>query len=74
MAAIERADKVVSSAEYRKTPMDLAYRPVNRDSVMVDYLAWERETVKSDLSGADWTRHNFVGATTRGLHLYAAVE
>ena len=59
MAAVERADKVVGSAEYRKTPMDLAYRPVSRDSVWVDYLAWERETVKSDLSGADWTRHNY---------------
>lgn len=58
-AIVERADQVVSSPEYRKVPMDLTYRPVSRDSVWVDYLAWERETVKSDLSGADWTRHNY---------------
>ena len=56
---VERADKAVSSPEYRKTPMDLTYKAVNRDSVWVDYLAWERETVKSDMSGADWTRHNY---------------
>lgn len=56
---IRRADLAVSTPEYRKTPMDLTYRAVNRDSVWVDYLAWERETVKSDLTGADWTRHNY---------------
>ena len=56
---VERADKAVSSPEYRRKPMDLTYRAVNRDSVWIDYLAWERETVKSDLSGADWTRHNY---------------
>ncbi|MBQ8437913.1 MAG: M14 family metallopeptidase [Alistipes sp.] len=56
---VERADKAVSSPEYRRKPMDLTYKAVNRDSVWIDYLAWERETVKSDLSGADWTRHNY---------------
>ena len=56
---VERADKTVSSPEYRRKPMDLTYKAVNRDSVWIDYLAWERETVKSDLSGADWTRHNY---------------
>lgn len=56
---IRRADIAVSTPEYRRTPMDLTYRAVNRDSVWVDYLAWERETVKSDLTGADWTRHNY---------------
>jgi hypothetical protein len=58
-AVMERADKVTSSPEYRKTPMDLTYKAVNRDSVWIDYLAWERETVKSDMTGADWTRHNY---------------
>lgn len=56
---VERADKAVSSPEYRRKPMDLTYKAANRDSVWIDYLAWERETVKSDLSGADWTRHNY---------------
>ena len=56
---VERADKAVSSPEYRRKSMDLTYKAVNRDSVWIDYLAWERETVKSDLSGADWTRHNY---------------
>ena len=57
--AIAHADKVVSSPEYRKIPMDLTFKPVNKDSVWVDYLSWARDTVKSDLSGADWVRHNY---------------
>lgn len=71
---VERADKVTSSAEYRKTPMDLTYKAVNRDSVWIDYLAWERETVKSDLSGADWTRHNYEKPITVKAPLITSYE
>ena len=56
---IARADKVVSSPEYRQKPMEMTFKPVNKDSIWVDYLSWERDTVKSDLSGADWVRHNY---------------
>lgn len=57
--AIHEADQKVASETFRKEPMALAFKPVNRDSVMVDFLSWERDTVKSDLSGADWVRHNY---------------
>ena len=52
---IANADKVVSSPEYRQKPMELTFHPVNKDSVWVDYLSWARDTVKSDLSGAEGT-------------------
>ena len=56
---IADADKNVSSPEYRQKPMELTFKAVNKDSVWVDYLSWARDTVKSDLSGADWVRHNY---------------
>ncbi len=56
---IHEADQKVGSEAFRKEPMALAFQPVNRDSVMVDFLSWERDTVKSDLSGGDWVRHNY---------------
>lgn len=57
--AVANADRVVSSPEYRKRPMDLTYKTSPRDTVWINYLGWERETVKSELTGADWTRHNY---------------
>ena len=56
---LANADKVVSTPEYRQKPMELTFKPVNKDSVWVDYLSWARDTVKSELSGADWVRHNY---------------
>ena len=53
------ADKAVSTPEYRRKPMDMAFQAVDKDSVWVDYLSWERDTVKSDLSGGDWVRHSY---------------
>ncbi len=59
LEAIDESEKEVSSPEYRRKPMELAFAPVNKDSVWVDFLSWARDTVKSDLSGADWVRHNY---------------
>ena len=56
---IAQADQAISSPESRQKPMDLTFKAVNKDSVWVDYLSWARDTVKSDLSGADWVRHNY---------------
>ena len=72
--AIAHADKVVSSHEYRKIPMDLTFKPVNKDSVWVDYLSWARDTVKSDLSGADWVRHNYDKPITLKCPLITSYE
>ena len=72
--AIANADKVVSSPEYRRKPMDLTFQPVNKDSVWVDYLSWARDTVKSDLSGADWVRHNYDKPITLKCPLITSYE
>ena len=72
--AIAHADKVVSSPEYRKKLMDLTFQPVNKDSMWVDYLSWARDTVKSDLSGADWVRHNYDKPITLKCPLITSYE
>ena len=72
--ATAHADTVVSSPEYRKIPMDLTFKPVNKDSVWVDYLSWARDTVKSDLSGADWVRHNYDKPITLKCPLITSYE
>ena len=71
---IANAEKVVSSPKYRKQPMDLTFVPVNKDSVWVDYLSWARDTVKSDLSGADWVRHNYDKPITLRCPLITSYE
>lgn len=58
-SAIEKSDAYVASAEFRRQEFPLDYTIDSKDSIMVDYLGWERDTVKSDLSGADWVRHNY---------------
>ena len=72
--AIANADKVVSSPEYRRKPMDLPFQPVNKDSVWVDYLSWARDTVKSDLSGTDWVRHIYDKPITLKCPLITSYE
>jgi hypothetical protein len=72
--AIAQADKVVSSPEYRQKPMDLTFQATNKDSVWVDYLSWARDTVKSDLSGADWVRHNYDKPITLRCPLITSYE
>ncbi len=56
---IAQVEQTVSSPAYRQKPMELTFEAVNKDSVWVDYLSWARDTIKSDLSGADWVRHNY---------------
>ena len=72
--AIAQADKVVSSPEYRQKPMDLTFQATNKDSVWVNYLSWARDTVKSDLSGADWVRHNYDKPITLRCPLITSYE
>lgn len=57
-AVIEEADRAVGSAAFRARPMAFDFQPAGRDSVQVDFLSWQRDTVPSDLSGAPWVTHN----------------
>lgn len=59
LAAIEQADRTVGSSAFRSRPMAFDFQPAERDSMQVDFLSWERDTVLSDLSGAPWVTHNY---------------
>ena len=57
--SIREADAATASAEFRREPFPIRYE-VDRSNVSyVDYLGWQRDTVKSDLSGGQWVRHNY---------------
>ena len=58
-ALIRQADARVASSDFRKQPLAFEFVPADRDSVMVDFLSWERDTTISDLSGAPWVTHNY---------------
>lgn len=72
--AIDTAEKNTASAAFRRQPMDFAFKPTYRDSVMVDFLAWERVTVDSDLSGGKWTKHDYTKPRTVRTPLYTSYE
>lgn len=68
--AIERSDAFVASAEFRKKEYPLSYTLDTTDSIMVDYLGWERDTIVSDLTGALWVRHNYDKPMTYHIPFY----
>lgn len=59
LAAIEQADRTVGSSAFRSRPLAFDFQAADRDSMQVDFLSWERDTVQSDLSGALWVTHNY---------------
>lgn len=73
-AVIQHADQVVGSPAFRSTPMNLEFQPVNKDSVWVDFLSWGRDTVKSDLSGGQWVRHDYNKPITVHTSLITSYE
>lgn len=68
--AIEQSDAYVASPEFRKQEFPLDYKIDPTDSIMVDYLGWERDTIKSDLSGANWVRHRYDKPKTYHIPLF----
>lgn len=68
--AIEQSDAFVASPEFRKNEFPVDYKIDPTDSIMVDYLGWERDTIKSDLSGADWVRHRYDKPKTYRIPLF----
>lgn len=68
--SIAQADRATACAEYRKTPFPLKFE-IDRDVVSyVDYLGWQRDTVRSDLSGGQWVKHNYSKPMTYRVPLY----
>jgi len=70
VSSLEKADKATSSAEYRKTPFPIKYEIDKSQVSYVDYLGWQRDTVKSDLSGGQWVKHNYEKPFTYNVPLY----
>lgn len=71
---IEEADRTVASSAFRVAPLAFDFRPVDKDSVRVDFLSWGRDTVTSDLSGGSWVRHNYDRPLTVHTSLVTSYE
>ncbi len=52
---IADADRLTASAAFRDKPLTVVYKP-SPDSTMIDFLGFEYEKIKSDVSGGDWYR------------------
>jgi len=52
---IAKADSFSSSEKFKTDSLPLMFIHDLKDSVIVDFLAWKTITVKSELSGVDWT-------------------
>ena len=68
--SIALSDQMVASSAFRVEPMPLSYQTSRQDSVVVDFLGWAKKTVKSDLSGADWTLHDYDHPVTKRVGMY----
>ena len=69
---IAQSDYRTASPEFRNHPIALMYTPTRTDSIPCDFLGWELITEKSELSGADWTRHNYNAPITIRTHRYTS--
>ncbi|MDH6358045.1 M14 family zinc carboxypeptidase [Parabacteroides sp. PF5-9] len=69
-AEIEKADRYVSSREFRKDSLALDYVHNMAQSVPIRYLGWKDTTVISDLSGGNWTYYDRNAPVTLDYHLF----
>ncbi|MCQ2141285.1 MAG: M14 family metallopeptidase [Bacteroidales bacterium] len=68
--SIAEADKATASDAFREQPFPLKYEIDKSIVTYVDYLGWQRDTVKSDLSGGMWVKHNYDKPFTYNVPLY----
>ncbi len=71
---IAEADRNSSSEMFRQDSLPLMFAHDFKDSIIVDYLAWKDKTVKSDLSGADWTYSDRTSPVTISLPLFTSYK
>ena len=72
--SIALSDEIVASSAFRTAPLTLKYKVSRTDSVMVDFKTWGKKTVKSDLSGADWTTFDYNNPITISTGYYSTPE
>ena len=74
LAEINKADKFIASAEFRRDSLPLMYSHDKKDSAIIDFLAWKDTTVISDLSGAKWTYSNRTAPVTIKMPLFTSYK
>ncbi len=52
---VARADSLTATPAFREKPLALTYK-YSKDSTMIDFLGYEYEKVKSDITGGEWYR------------------
>jgi murein tripeptide amidase MpaA len=72
--SIALADQIVASPAFREKPMPLSHQTLRTDSVMIDFLGWAQKTDRSNLSGANWTRHDRNSPIVRQVGMYRTHE
>jgi len=72
--SIALSDATVASTAFRVEPLELSHQMSKTHTETVDYRTWGKKTVKSDLSGADWTVYDYDNPITIPLALYAHPE
>ena len=72
--AIALSDGIVASSAFRVEPFALSHRISRTDSVIVDFLGWDKKTSKSELSGADWTVYDYENPITLRIALFDKPE
>jgi hypothetical protein len=74
LAEINKADKFIASAEFRRDSLPLMYSHDKKDSAIIDFLAWKDTTVISDLTGAKWTYSNRTAPVTIKMPLFTSYK
>lgn len=68
------ADAYTSSEASRTEPFGFQYKATDEVSYVANYLSWGRDTVKSDLSGADWVTHDYSDPITLPMPVYSSYK
>lgn len=72
-AKIAHADQFTAGSAFREQPYTLSYR-FTQQYDMIDFLGYEYEVVKSDLSGGDWYRYFTERPKTYRIPFYRYME
>ena len=72
--SIALSDATVASTAFRVEPIELSHQVSRTDTEIIDFLTWGKKTVKSDLSGADWTVYDYETPVSLRLAMYTRPE
>ncbi len=67
---LAQADAYTSSVASRIEPFGFKYIATDEKPKQANYLSWGRDTVKSDLSGGEWVKHDYNDPITLSIPVY----